>query len=129
MNDDIRGELVALRDTMNTGFARMSHYFELQQAQHLELRGEVQELRDLLLALTSRVDRIEIRLTRVDEAVQRLDGELRALRDWVTREFAEVRRELRQIRIEAAGRDAKLRHDLDALTARVDRLEARWEED
>jgi hypothetical protein len=48
MDDGIRSELTALRDTMSAGFARMDRYFELQQAQHLELRAEVREIRDIL---------------------------------------------------------------------------------
>jgi chromosome segregation ATPase len=146
MNDDVRIELAALRDSMNAGFAalhatmtagfaRVDRFFELQQAQHLELRGEVQELRAdvqelraevrelraMLIALTDRVDRIEIRLTAVED-------EVRALRDWCAREFAEVRSELRRIRREATGRDDTLRRDVDALATRVDRLEKRREE-
>jgi chromosome segregation ATPase len=146
----------ALRESMTAGFARVDHFLELQQVQHLDLRGEVQdlrgdvqelrgdvqelrgevqelrgevrELRAMLLVLIDRVDRIEIRLATLDETVQRLDSEVRSLRDWATREFAEVRGELRRMRSEAAGRDEALRRDVDALTARVDRLERRLEQ-
>jgi predicted RNase H-like nuclease (RuvC/YqgF family) len=155
MNDEIMSELAVLRETMAAGFGRIDHFFELQQAQHLELRGEVQELRgevqelrgevqelrgevrelrDILLALVRRVDRVEVRLADVEAAVQRLDGEIqrldgevRALRDWATREFAEVRNELRLLRREGGGSDAALRRDVDALAARIDRLERRRE--
>jgi predicted RNase H-like nuclease (RuvC/YqgF family) len=128
MNEEIGSELAALRDIVTAGFTRVDRYFELQQAQHLELRGEVRELRDMLLALTRRVHRIEVRLAGLEEVVQRLDSEVRALRDWASREFAEVRNELRQLRREAGGRDAALRRDVDALAARIDRLEKRLEE-
>jgi SMC interacting uncharacterized protein involved in chromosome segregation len=127
----LRRELADLRDTMQSGFARMERYFELQQAQHLELRGEMQglrgemqelrgevrELRRLLLALTARVDALELRLAAVE-------SEVRSLRDWATREFAEIRGELRLLRREAADRDLVIRRDIDALDARVTRLEA-----
>jgi chromosome segregation ATPase len=127
MTDDIRAELAELRETVAAGFARMDRYFELQQLQYLELRGEVRELRALLVGLTERVDGLEARLEGLEQAVQRIEGEVRALRDWATREFAEIRGELRQLRRESTGRYASLRSEVDALTARVDRLEERLE--
>jgi polyhydroxyalkanoate synthesis regulator phasin len=141
--EKILTEIVSLREAMTTGFARVDAYFELQHGQHLQLRGDVNELRgdvnelrgdvnDLLNdlrvmvgALIDRVDRIEIRMETLEQTVQRLDNEVRALRDWATREFAEVRSELRQMRHEAGNGDATLRRDVDALLARVDRLEER----
>jgi chromosome segregation ATPase len=150
MSDETGSELAELRDTVHAGFARMDRYFELQQAQFLgldarvhsldarvqsldarveALSGDVRELRGMLVALIARVDRIELRLTRLEESVQRLDGEVRSLRDWATREFADVRSELRLIRREAAERDAAVRRDVDALSARVDRLESRLQSD
>jgi chromosome segregation ATPase len=137
-NDRLWTELAGLRDTMNAGFARVDKYFELQQAQHVELRGEVQELRgevqelrgevqelrgevqelrDLLLALTARVDRLEAR-------VAGLENELRAFRDWTSRELMDIRRELRLLR-EAAEERNELRREVDALDERVTRLEQR----
>jgi predicted nucleic acid-binding Zn-ribbon protein len=115
--DRLWTELAGLRDTMNAGFARVDGYFELQQAQHVELRGEVQELRDLLLALTARVDRLEAR-------VAGLENELRAFRDWTSRELMDIRRELRLLR-EAAEERNELRREVDALDERVTRLEQR----
>jgi predicted nuclease with TOPRIM domain len=137
--EKILTEIVSLREAMTTGFARADSYFELQQAQHVELRGdvnqlrgevreirdEVRELRAMVEALIGRVDRIEARLGTLELTVQRLDSEVRALRDWATGEFAEVRSELRQLRTEAGSGDATLRRDVDALVARVDRLEER----
>jgi SMC interacting uncharacterized protein involved in chromosome segregation len=120
-NENVHRQLVELRETVHAGFARMDRYFELQQAQHLELRGEVQELRDQVLALTLRLDRIEQRLTA-------LENEVRTLRDWVTRELAEVRGEIRLLRREAAERDAGLRGEIAALGARVTELERRLDD-
>jgi chromosome segregation ATPase len=144
--EKILTEIVSLREAMTDGFARVDSYFELQQGQHVELRGdvngirgevrelrddvrevreEVRELRAMVEVLIDRVDRIESRLRTLEQTVQRLDSEVRALRDWATREFAEVRSELRQLRPEVASGDATLRRDVDALLARVDRLEER----
>jgi predicted nuclease with TOPRIM domain len=137
--EKILTEIVSLREAMTAGFARVDSYFELQQAQHVELRGdvngirgdlnelrdEVRELRAMVEDLIDRVDRIEARMGTLELTVQRLDSEVRALRDWATREFAEVRSELRQLRPEAGTGDATLRRDVDALLARVDRLEER----
>jgi predicted nuclease with TOPRIM domain len=137
--EKILTEIVSLREAMTAGFARVDSYFELQQAQHVELRGdvngirgdlnelrdEVRELRAMVEVLIDRVDRIEVRLGTLEQTVQRLDNEVRALRDWATREFAEVRSELRQMRHEVARGDATLRRDVDALLARMDRLEER----
>jgi polyhydroxyalkanoate synthesis regulator phasin len=44
----------------------------------------------------------------------------------VTREFAEVRLELRRLREDVVARDVALRRDIAALAERVDRLERRW---
>jgi chromosome segregation ATPase len=153
MTNDTGAELTALRETVHAGFARMDRYFELRQAQHLELRGEVQELRGevqelrgevqelrgevqelrgLLVALSERVDRIESRLAGLEETVQRLEADVRALHDWAAREFAGVRLELRKLRRDAAARaaegDAALRGEIDALAVRVARLERRLED-
>jgi chromosome segregation ATPase len=109
-HDTIRTDLVELRDVVTAGFARMDRYFELQQAQYLELRGEVREL-------TARVDRIEARL-------DRLQNEVRAFRDWVAAELAEVRHELRLLR-RAAEQDEGVRRSVEALEARVTLIEER----
>jgi predicted RNase H-like nuclease (RuvC/YqgF family) len=65
-----------------------------------------------------------VRLTSLESTVQRLDSELRSVRDWATREFAEIRSELRQVR-ETVEKDASLRRDVRALETRVDHLERR----
>jgi chromosome segregation ATPase len=142
MSDELRTELALLRGTVHAGFARMDRYFELQQEQHVELRGQVQELRadvqelradvqelraDVqelraqLEALARRVDAIEVRLTS-------LEHEVRSLRDWTTREFADVRLELRRLRQDVVGRDESLRDEVETLTQRVARLERDWPE-
>jgi chromosome segregation ATPase len=126
-NDDPhRAELAELRDVVHAGFARMDRYFELQQAQHVELRGEFQglrgefqELRGEVRELTQRVDRIEVQLAS-------LQHEVSALRDHTTRELADIRVELRQLRQEVK-RNAALRAAVDALTDRVTRLERDWD--
>jgi chromosome segregation ATPase len=131
-SEGFRTELAELRETVLDGFARMDRYFELQQKQHLELRGdvqelrgEVQELRAMLVALTARVDALTERVDALTERVDALEGTVRALRDWVTREFADVRRELRLLRESADGRYTDLRRDIDALDVRVTLLEQR----
>jgi chromosome segregation ATPase len=131
-NDTLRSELAELRDTVHAGFARMDRYFELSQAQYLELRGEVRELRNLLIALTSRVDRIEARLDGLEKRLggleKRFGGleeQVRQFRDWVTRELADVRHELRLLRQATEEPTEELRRDIDALDARVTRLEQR----
>jgi chromosome segregation ATPase len=148
-NDTVRSELAELRDTVHAGFARMDRYFELSQAQYLELRsavrgdvqglrgevqelrgevrelrGEVHEMRTLLIDLTSRVDRIENRLDGLENRLDGLENQVRQFRDWVTRELADVRHELRLLR-QATEQPAELRRDIDALDARVTRLEQR----
>lgn len=110
-NDTLHSEVAELRDTVHAGFARMDRYFELTQAQHLELRT-------LLVALTNRVDGIEARLSG-------LENQVREFRDWVSRELADVRRELRLLRQATEPSNADLRRDIDALDARVTRLEQR----
>jgi archaellum component FlaC len=138
-NDTLRSELAELRDTVHAGFARMDRYIELSQAQYLELRGEVRELRNLLIALTGRVDRIEVRLGGVEKQLggveerlggveERLDGlenQVRQFRDWVTRELADVRHEIRLLRQVTEESNTELRRVIDALDARVTRLEQR----
>ena len=111
-SDEIKGELTALRETVAAGFARADRYFELQQVQFIEFRDQVFSRFD---ALTARVDRLE-------QELQSLRSEFGTLRDWVTREFAEVHSELRELRQVGAAQSAEIRQ----LSARVDRLEHRW---
>jgi chromosome segregation ATPase len=125
IDDPERAELAALRETMTAGFAymhegfaRMDGYFELQQAQHMELRAEVRELRGMLVVLTARVDVIEVRL-------DRLETQVGAFRDWVAGELVDIRRELRQLRAAAEERE-EFRRDVAALDVRVTRLEKEW---
>jgi chromosome segregation ATPase len=122
IDDPVRTELAELRETMTAGFAymhegfaRMDRYFELQQAQHVELRGEVGELRGMLIVLTARVVTIEVRL-------DRLENQVGAFRDWVAGELVDIRRELRQLRAAAEERE-EFRRDVAALDVRVTRLE------
>jgi predicted nucleic acid-binding Zn-ribbon protein len=132
IDDPVRTELAELRETMTAGFAtmhegfaRMDRYFELQQAQHVELRGdvgelrgEVRELRVMVVALTTRVDTIEVRL-------DRLENQVGAFRDWVAGELVDIRRDLRQLRAAAEERE-DFRRDVAALDVRVTRLEKDW---
>jgi ubiquinone biosynthesis protein UbiJ len=112
MDEETRAAFAALAGTVNAGFGRVDRYFELQQAQFVEwrdeLRGDVAGLRTRLDALTDRVDRLE--------------REVALLRDFVTREIAEIRLELRELRAWHDQSD-RLRRELAALSARVDRLE------
>jgi chromosome segregation ATPase len=139
---EIRIELAELRDVVHDGFARMDRYFELQQKQYLdlraELRGDIQDLRGDVQALTRRVDGVENRMAGMEDRMsgledrmsgldKRLGGlehEVRALRDWATREITDVRLELRRLG-EAVLEGAKVRKDVAALDERVTRLEVR----
>jgi chromosome segregation ATPase len=102
------GDLTALREAVTVGFARADRYFELQHVQ-------LQEVIDRLDGLSARVDRLEREL-------QSLRSEFSTFRDWVTREFAEVHSELRELRQVGAAQSAEIQQ----LSARVDRLEHRW---
>lgn len=124
MESETRAAIAALGDTMNAGFARvdtaiarMDRYFELQHAQHLELRGDFAELRGEVRELRDRVDALTDR-------VGRLELEVAQLRDFVTREIAAIRLELRELRGRAEQTD-ELRREIAELAVRVDRLERR----
>ena len=135
--DEIRGELTALRETtaagfahtdaetaslretMAAGFARVDHYFELQQAQFIEFRDQVVGGFD---AVTVRLDDLTARVDRLERELQSLRSEFSTFRDWVTREFAEVHSELRELRQVGAAQSAEIQQ----LSVRVDRLEHRW---
>jgi putative component of toxin-antitoxin plasmid stabilization module len=114
MDGETRAALAAMSDTMHAGFARMDRYFELQQKQFLEWRDE---LRDDVAELRARVDALSSR-------VGRLEQEVLLLRDHVTRGFAEVRLELRELRARAELTD-ELRRVLAGIEARVEQLERR----
>jgi hypothetical protein len=64
MDDETRTAIASLAESVATGFARMDHYFELQQAQHVEFRAEVNTRLDVL---TERVDRLDRLKERVDD--------------------------------------------------------------
>jgi predicted nucleic acid-binding Zn-ribbon protein len=116
------GRFAHVDESMHAGFACVAHWFELQQAQHLELRTEVQSLRAEVRALTQRVDRVEERLAS-------LQSDVGALRDWATREFADVRTEIRRLRYAVVERNDALHGDMDDLSGRVTRLEQRLAEE
>jgi chromosome segregation ATPase len=135
MDHETRAALADLRTTMTAGFTRMDRYFELAQAQHLELRGEVQELRLRVDGLTTRLDGLTARLDGLEGEIQSLRNELRSHRDWTTREFAAVRSELKALRSDLTGlRDradqqfGALRTDVEQLSSRMARLEQRWDD-
>jgi len=121
MDSETRAAVTALSDTMSAGFARMDRYFELSQQQFLEwraeLRGEVGELR-------SEVGELRVRVDALSERVGRLEHEVALLRDYVTREIAEIRLELRELR-GRSGHTDELRREINELAVRVERLERR----
>jgi uncharacterized coiled-coil DUF342 family protein len=125
-NTEIRDELAALREFMQAGFARSDRYFELLHAEHLEwrdeLRLEIREIRDRLDALTVRVERLEneVKLLRAD--LNTLRADFNSFRDWTTREFADVRSELRDLKETATTQTGEIQQ----LSVRVDRLEQHW---
>jgi polyhydroxyalkanoate synthesis regulator phasin len=73
MDDETRTAFATMAESIAVGFARMDRYFELQQAQHIEFRTEVNARLD---ALTERVDRrrdLDQLTNRVDRVEERLD--------------------------------------------------------
>jgi predicted RNase H-like nuclease (RuvC/YqgF family) len=118
MDTETRAAITAMGDMI---LARMDHYFELRQAQHLELRagsrGDFRGLRDEVRDLRDQVDALTERVTGLEHQVAQL-------RDYVTREIGEIRLELRELR-SRVDQNAELRREVAELTARVDRLEQR----
>jgi chromosome segregation ATPase len=108
-------------EATHAAFARNDRYMELQQAQHLELRAALQNLRGEVQELTRRVDRVEERLIA-------MQSEVGATRDWAVREFADVRLEIRRLRLDLVERDEAVRGEVDTLDQRVARLERRLAE-
>jgi len=90
-------------------FGRMDHYFELMQAQHLEVRADLARMDTRMSRFEERMSRLEERMSRLEERMSDLEESVRSFRDWVTIQFAELRAALQQ------------------LTARVDRLEQRYQ--
>jgi predicted RNase H-like nuclease (RuvC/YqgF family) len=109
---------------MTAGFARADHYFELQHIQHLELSGEVAGLRGAFAELRGEVKVLSARVDALTERVGSLEHEVSQLRDFVTREVAAIRLELRDLRARADQSD-ELRREIAELAMRVDRLERR----
>src|SRR5690606_28452201 len=95
----------AMDARMEGGFARVDHFFELQHAQHQELRADVRKLTERVDALTERVGGLE--------------REVAHLRNYMTREIGEIRLELRDLRARADQTD-EVRREIAGLTARVD---------
>jgi predicted RNase H-like nuclease (RuvC/YqgF family) len=106
MDSETRAAIGALGDLVTAGFARMDHYFELQQKQFLELCDRVD-------ALTERVAGLE--------------QEVAHLRDYVTHEISEIRLELRELRARSEQSD-QLHREIVELSVRVDRLERRQQD-
>lgn len=122
MDDETRAAFAALGEVVAAGFARTDRYFELQQAQYVELRGEVVELRGEVAALRTEVGRLADRMDALERRVSGLETEVTLLRDYVTREITAIRQELRELRLRSDQND-ELRREIADLTARVDRLE------
>jgi polyhydroxyalkanoate synthesis regulator phasin len=100
------------------GFARVDRWFELQQQQFLEFRAE----------MLAELARIHARIDALTERVDRLEKELRAFRDWATREVADLRRAVRTLDDNMHEARAETRRELDRVNGRVDRLEHRLDE-
>jgi chromosome segregation ATPase len=123
-----------LRDDMIAGFARTDHFFELQQAQHVELRGDFAELRGDFAELRGdfaelrgEVRELSDRVESLTERVSRLENEVSQLRDYVTREISDIRIELRTLR-ERSDATNELRRDIAKLAVRVDHIEERHQD-
>jgi chromosome segregation ATPase len=133
MSDEIGQTLTELHETVVSGFARLDRYFELQQAQFLdfrshvigeftEIRSEMTEFRSELASIRGRIDALTARVDRLEHEIRSLRGEFSSFRDWVTREFADVRSELRELRRVTS------QSEIEQLSARVERLEQRWDQ-
>jgi uncharacterized coiled-coil DUF342 family protein len=127
MDDETRAAFAALTETMSAGFARTDHFFELQQAQHLELSGKLTELRGEVRELRDEVRELRDRVESLTDRVSRLEHEVGQLRDFVAREISDIRIELRTLRERADATD-DLRRDIAELTVRVDRIERRQQD-
>jgi outer membrane murein-binding lipoprotein Lpp len=116
-----------LTDRMDAGFVRMERYFELSQAQHVELRTSLHlrmdELSQRMNELSQRVDALTHRVEALELEVGALRSELRSLRDWAASEVGELRTEAKERRRWVDARLHELRQDVDRLSARVSRLE------
>jgi chromosome segregation ATPase len=135
---DITAELIA---RMDAGFARMERYFELSQAQYVELRTSlhlrmddlsqrfdelsqrVDELSQRVDELSQRVDHLTHRVATLELEVGTLRSELRSLRDWAASEVGELRTDAKDRRRWVDAKLHELRQDVDRLDARVSRLE------
>ena len=101
-------------DETRAAFARMDRSFELNQAHYNELRNDVAGLHVKFDGLQQDVGGLKQEVGGLKQEVRALRHEIDALReefyrfrDWVTEQFAEIRRALQQ------------------LTVRVERLEHR----
>lgn len=119
MDSETRDAIAALSETMKAGFARADHYFELQQLQFVEWRAEV---RGELGELRQRVDALSKRVDALSERLGQLEHEVMLLRDYVTREIADIRVELRELHSDVVHH-ADLRREVGALSVRIARLE------
>jgi archaellum component FlaC len=121
MDTVTRAAIAALGDTM-------SRYFELQQAQFVEwrdeVRGEFAEMRGEFTGLRNQVSKLRDRVDALTERVARLEHEVGLFRDYVTREIAEIRLELREL-LSQSGQTDELRREVAELAVRVERLERR----
>lgn len=133
MDSETRAALAALSNRMDegfaemrAGFARVDRFFELQQLQFVEWRAVLRgEMADLRTELRGEMAELRQRVDALTERVGRLEHEVLLLRDYVTRELAEIRLELRDLRTRTVNTDDELRRDVAALTVRVERLEER----
>ena len=119
MDTETRTAITALADTMN-------RYSEMQQAQFVEwrdeVRGEFAGLRGEFAGLRREFSELGERVDALTDRVSRLENEVVLLRDFVTREVAGIRLELRELKAHPDQTD-ELRREIAELTVRVDRLE------
>jgi hypothetical protein len=106
--------MTAMDDETRAAFARMDRYFELSQAQFLELRDEVRELRGEVETLRSRVDRLE-RVT--NERFDDVSDQLRTLRQ--SQQYANER--LAELRDQVARHGDPVGQALDNVVRLFDR--------
>jgi chromosome segregation ATPase len=95
-------------DETRAAFARMDRWFELSQAQHQDLRQEMErQHQDLRQEMERQHQELRQQISRLDAGLTALYAEFRAFRDWVALQFADLRGVIQE------------------LTLRVERLERR----
>ena len=94
MDADTRAAFAALEASMN-------RWFELSQAQHMELRSSMDrqftEVRQDLVDVQHGLGQVRQDISRIETRLNAFYDEFCQFRDWVVEQFADVRAALRQL--------------------------------